>query len=1087
MYTFKNTILIVVFNYSNCIFNKNLLKNIYKNHFKEIIFYSNYPIIEGDNEINFIDIQNGYYLTKIFNHFYTNYKSLIDDCDGLFYTMDDNIINVNILNLFKNDKIIFYKPNHENMDNNIVKYGNMTNYSWFKIDYIENHLNGNWYVWWERFKLNINNLLNDDEFKIYNITKFSASFSDWFYLPKKYLTNLLFTLFDLFSKHDIFLEIAISTIIHHIEHDLTAYQDFNNEVLHATREKFLDKKYIYNSLNHNHNFILHPIKFNENPATKDWLIEFFNKEKCVIITTINKPTETILKHISNPEYDVIIIGDCKTPSDYYNLNCIYLDIASQKKLFPEICDLFPYNHYCRKNLGYLYAIKKGYKIIYETDDDNIPYDNFDNILNYNNIKMITEKNNKWINVFKYFTNNAHIWPRGYPLSLVKTNTNYLIENTDKKPSIINGLVENDPDVDALFRIICNHEGSIKWEKNKTILINNKNICVFNTQNTFWLNPELFICLLIPSSVSFRYCDILKGIIANIILEKTDNYMMYSSPNVVQNRNEHNLISDFKSEYEMYIHNENILNFIENNIDDTKNNIVDNFLYIIQTSSKLPDIYECLRKRNFILLSFKENTPDTTIFYPNSTWTTGRNKLREYVLNLKQQYNYYILLDEDVVFSDYSQEEGFNIFEELILKYNASVANPNFDGYYTETCNGLLPVEAQTTIWYDGMCNAFSREIFLSNIIFPYVDVFDNNSWWMSQYIMIILSSIYKKDVIVFNNLKVKNILHASYPKENIFKIAEEYVFNNLINTNSFNLFNKIENKGFFKICDFLNILFQKFNKVNIIDVGCAIGDFKRFLNINNGYYIGIDPLINDYKNTCPNNLLNEYNILYDCAIDNNNEKKNFNITKSRDTSSLCDFDTENITSDINDNINKFFIPEESQKFVTEIVEKKIVETKTLKSIIEDINLNNNIIHILKVDAQGNDLNVIKSANSYIKNIMFIIIESTIDSSSTLYKNTSKFSEDNNYLELNKFKLLDKCVLLRDEFDCLYYNTDLVKDFDFNWDKKEFFEAEINYNINTIENLNYNKKVLFKIYNNLLENKVIKKLDIDILYKWINYF
>ena len=44
-------------------------------------------------------------------------------------------------------------------------------------------------------------------------------------------------------------------------------------------------------------------------------------------------------------------------------------------------------------------------------------------------------------------------------------------------------------------------------------------------------------------------------------------MMYSSPNVVQNRNEHNLIHDFKSEYEMYIHNENILNFIENDLEN----------------------------------------------------------------------------------------------------------------------------------------------------------------------------------------------------------------------------------------------------------------------------------------------------------------------------------------------------------------------------------------------------------------------------------------------------------------------------------------------------------------------------------------
>jgi len=93
------------------------------------------------------------------------------------------------------------------------------------------------------------------------------------------------------------------------------------------------------------------------------------------------------------------------------------------------------------------------------------------------------------------------------------------------------------------------------------------MCVFNTQNTFWLNSNLFICLLIPCSVSFRYCDILRGIINNIILKKTNNYMMYSSPNVIQNRNEHNLLSDFKSEYEMYIHNENILNFIDNNTEN----------------------------------------------------------------------------------------------------------------------------------------------------------------------------------------------------------------------------------------------------------------------------------------------------------------------------------------------------------------------------------------------------------------------------------------------------------------------------------------------------------------------------------------
>ena len=458
-YKFENTILIVVFNYSDCVCNKNVIKNIYENYFKQIIFYSDYPIIQ-DDEVNFIETSRGHYTHKIFNHFYKNYKSILDDSDGLFYTMDDNIINVNILNLFDSEKIIYYKPNIVNDTYDLILSGITTDYTWFKLDNINNHFNWHWEA---HFAKNaVKNLMNDSEFTKYNIDKFSAAFSDWFYLPKKYLTNKIFHLFELFSKYNVFLEIAIPSIINNMEMDHSQYQHFTNDILwFNNREKLLNKEYIYNSFNHNHNFILHPIKFNQNPNAKDWLQEIFCKNKCVIITTINKPTETILKHINNTEYDVIIVGDNKTPDDYKNLNCIYLDIPSQKKLFPELSELLPYNHYCRKNIGYLYAIKKGYKIIYETDDDNIPYDNFDNILQYNNIQMITEQNNVWINIFKYFTNNAYIWPRGFPLSLLKKQPKFFIQDTDKRPSIINGLVENDPDVDALFRIICNHQSAIQ--------------------------------------------------------------------------------------------------------------------------------------------------------------------------------------------------------------------------------------------------------------------------------------------------------------------------------------------------------------------------------------------------------------------------------------------------------------------------------------------------------------------------------------------------------------------------------------------------------------------------------------------------
>lgn len=66
---------------------------------------------------------------------------------------------------------------------------------------------------------------------------------------------------------------------------------------------------------------------------------------------------------------------------------------------------------------------------------------------------------------------------------------------------------------------------------------------------FGLNPKLFMHLLIYCFVLFCYYDILYGIIGNIILNKTNNHLIYSSLNVMQNKNKYNLINDFKNEYE----------------------------------------------------------------------------------------------------------------------------------------------------------------------------------------------------------------------------------------------------------------------------------------------------------------------------------------------------------------------------------------------------------------------------------------------------------------------------------------------------------------------------------------------------------
>lgn len=285
-------------------------------------------------------------------------------------------------------------------------------------------------------------------------------------------------------------------------------------------------------------------------------------KKCVIITTINHPTQSILKHINNSNYDVIIVGDTKTPSSYKQLDCVFLDIEDQENSYPELSKIIPLNHYSRKNIGYLYAIQHNYDIIYETDDDTEPHDNFDYFIDNNKnfqYNIISDTNKKWINYYKYFT-DEFIWPRGYPLSQINRGDNLHETTTSFKPSIICGLVDNDPDVDSIFRLIFSNK-IIDWKKYKNVLIHNQNICTFNTQNTFWLDKTIFQSMFIPTTVSFRYCDILRSIIINYICFYKNKYIGIISPNVTQHRNYHNLMLDFKDEIDMFICNENIDDYI----------------------------------------------------------------------------------------------------------------------------------------------------------------------------------------------------------------------------------------------------------------------------------------------------------------------------------------------------------------------------------------------------------------------------------------------------------------------------------------------------------------------------------------------
>src|SRR5689334_15930633 len=100
-------------------------------------------------------------------------------------------------------------------------------------------------------------------------------------------------------------------------------------------------------------------------------------KKFIIITSIFNPTEAVEAFSKLEGYTLVVVGDKKTPASWRHSHCIFLDVAAQIDLSSSLATIIPYNHYGRKMLGYAYALKQGADIIIDTDDDNIPYAQWD--------------------------------------------------------------------------------------------------------------------------------------------------------------------------------------------------------------------------------------------------------------------------------------------------------------------------------------------------------------------------------------------------------------------------------------------------------------------------------------------------------------------------------------------------------------------------------------------------------------------------------------------------------------------------------------------------------------------------------------
>jgi hypothetical protein len=305
----------------------------------------------------------------------------------------------------------------------------------------------------------------------------------------------------------------------------------------------------------------------------------------LIITSIASQNHPVLNKFAqeSTEHNVafVVVGDKKSPTSFDIEGCDFYSAERQQNLVFNLAKVLPYKHYARKNIGYLIAKSKGAEIIIETDDDNWPMEGFWNERN-RKTKAHLVKESGWVNVYKHFT-EANIWPRGFALENLHDKLPLLEEEVFLDCPIQQGLADENPDVDAIYRLVM--PLPLRFNKASNIALSTNSYCPFNSQNTTWFR-DAFPLMYLPSYCSFRMTDIWRSFVAQRIAWTCGWPILFHNSTVWQERNDHSLIIDFRDEITGYMNNAQIFNSLlalklKNGVENIPDNLITCYRKLIE--------------------------------------------------------------------------------------------------------------------------------------------------------------------------------------------------------------------------------------------------------------------------------------------------------------------------------------------------------------------------------------------------------------------------------------------------------------------------------------------------------------------------
>jgi hypothetical protein len=278
-----------------------------------------------------------------------------------------------------------------------------------------------------------------------------------------------------------------------------------------------------------------------------------------VVTTIFEVTTAVHQLNSAPNWCTLVVADEKSlASNQYLANATrvkYLTPEEQRSLGFRSLMHTPWNHFSRKNIGFLYAMRQGAEIILDFDDDNEllpglgPVTSLQDAEVSGRVQKVRDMGP--VNPYLFFQPSSHVWPRGLPLN--KAGNDILNCTETAMPdniAVLQHLARINPDVDAIWRLTQTSPFDFD-SRHETLVLGSGTWSPFNAQATTWTKTG-FAVMRLPSTVHGRVSDIWRSYIAQPLLWNMNASVAFTSPRFsVPHRNPHNLEGDFESEWPLY--------------------------------------------------------------------------------------------------------------------------------------------------------------------------------------------------------------------------------------------------------------------------------------------------------------------------------------------------------------------------------------------------------------------------------------------------------------------------------------------------------------------------------------------------------